>query len=395
MTKKPPATDFAAKTPKAKKGAAKPGPTVDKSGKKKVNVALQGGGAHGALAWGILDYLLEDGRLEVEGLTATSAGTMNALAFAHGMADGGRDGARKKLEEFWWETSKAGALFSPVHGNPVERMLGIGNGENPFSYFMFDTMTRMFSPYQFNPLDINPLRDVLQKTIDFDKVRACDNLKLFISATNVRTGKVKIFDREHISLDVALASSCLPFLFKAVEIDGEHYWDGGYSGNPVLYPLFYQTESSDIILIHLNPLYREEIPMTAPDIMNRLNEVSFNSSLLKELRAIAFVKKLIEHDMIRDEYKHMYKDLLVHPIRADDMMKEFSVASKFDTDWEFLTDLRDIGREGMKLWMEQHYENIGVRASVNLHEEFLVEKGEEKHFFSKDRTDAPEKKRKF
>ncbi|MFA5592681.1 MAG: patatin-like phospholipase family protein [Micavibrio sp.] len=353
--------------------------------RKKVNLALQGGGAHGALAWGILDYLLEDGRLDVEGMTATSAGTMNALAFTHGMVEGGKDGARKKLEEFWWETSRVGAIFSPVRGNPFERMMGIGNGENPFSYFLFDMMTRMFSPYQFNPLDINPLRDVLQKTIDFDAVHACSTLKLFISATNVRTGKVKVFDTPRISLDVALASACLPFLFKAVEIDGEHYWDGGYSGNPVLYPLFYNTESSDIILIHLNPLYREEVPTTAPDIMNRLNEVSFNDSLLKELRAIAFVKKLIEHDMIRDEYKHMYKDLLVHPVRADDMMKEFSVASKFDTDWDFLTTLRDIGRAGMKTWLDGHYDNIGARTSVDLHEEFLAPKGTPHHFFSAER----------
>ncbi len=363
-----------------------------KSTTKKVNIALQGGGAHGALAWGILDALLEDGRIDVEGFTATSAGTMNALAFAQGMQEGGRDGARQKLQDFWWEISKAGAIFSPVHGNPVERFLGLGSGENPFAYFMFDTMTRMFSPYQFNPLDINPLKDVLERTIDFDKIRACDKLKLFVSATNVRSGKVKIFRTQDISIDVALASSCLPFIFKAVEIDGEYYWDGGYTANPALYPLFYQTDNNDIILIHLNPMYREEIPTTAPAIMNRLNEVTFNDSLLKELRAIAFVKKLIEHDMIKDEYKHMYKDLLVHPIRADDMMKEFSITSKFDTDWDFLLTLRDAGRDGMKTWLEQHFDNIGKHSSVDLHEEFLAPKTEKAHFFSKDRLNGKKKK---
>lgn len=358
---------------------------------KKVNLALQGGGAHGALAWGILDALLEDGRIEVEGFTASSAGTMNALAYTQGMYEGGRDGARQKMQDFWWEISKAGAIFSPVHGNPIDRFFG-GSGENPMAYFMFDTMTRMFSPYQFNPLDFNPLKDVLEKTIDFEKIRACDKLKLFVSATNVRSGKVKIFKTEDMTIDVALASSCLPFLFKAVEIDGEFYWDGGYTGNPALYPLFYQTESSDIILIHLNPLYREEIPTTAPAIMNRLNEVSFNDSLLKELRAIAFVKKLIEHDMIKDEFKHMYKDLLVHPIRADDMMKEFSITSKFDTDWDFLLTLRDAGREGMKIWLEDHFENIGKRPSVDLHEEFLAPKNDGHHFFSKTRMTDKKKK---
>lgn len=369
----------------AKKAAGKPV-------KKQINVALQGGGAHGALAWGILDALLEDGRVEVEGFSASSAGTMNALAFAQGLSEDGRDGARRKLEEFWWEISKAGAIFSPVHGNPLERFFGLGSGENPYAYFMFDTMTRLFSPYQFNPLDLNPLKDVIDRVIDFDKVRACDKMKLFISATNVRTGKVKVFRKEEVTIDVALASSCLPFLFKAVEIDGDHYWDGGYTGNPALYPLFYQTQTRDVVIIHLNPLYREEIPTTAPAIMNRINEISFNDSLLKELRAVAFVKKLIEHDMIKDEYKSMYKDVLVHSVRADDMMKEFSITSKFDTDWDFLTGLRDTGREGMKIWLDQHWDNLGEKASVNLHEEFLNDKGIDKHFFSEKHINDHKKK---
>ncbi len=343
-----------------------------KQDKKNVNIALQGGGAHGALAWGILDMLLEDGRIDVEGFTSSSAGTMNALAFAQGMMEGGRDGARAKLEEFWSEISKVGVFFSPVHTNPMEKFLGFGSAENPFAYFMFDTMTRMFSPYQFNPLDINPLRDVLLRVIDFEKIRACDKLKLFTSATNVRTGKVHIFHGKEMSIDVALASSCLPFLFKAVEIRGEYYWDGGYTGNPALYPLFYETKSDDIILIPLNPMYREEIPTSAPTIMNRINEISFNDSLLKELRAIEFVKRLIEQDMIKDEFKGQYKNLLVHSIRADDMMKKFSITSKFDTDWDFLIKLRDAGRAGMKNWLDQNFDNLGVRPSVDLKQELLI-----------------------
>lgn len=198
---------------------------------------------------------------------------------------------------------------------------------------MFDTMTRMFSPYQFNPLDINPLRDILERTIDFEKLQQCHHLKLFISATNVKTGHVKVFRTPELSIDVAMASACLPFLFKAVEVEGEHYWDGGYTANPALYPTFYETKSADLVLIHLNPLTRDELPTTAPAIMNRLNEVSFNSSLLQELRAVSFVKKLLEFDMIKDEYKHLYKNLLVHSVRADDMMKEYSITSKFDTSW--------------------------------------------------------------
>lgn len=342
-----------------------------KTSSKRVNIALQGGGAHGAFAWGILDKLLEDGRLSVEGFTATSAGTMNALAFAQGMAEGGAVAAREKLEEFWFAVSQAGAVYSPVRGLPIERMLGFGNGENLAGYFLFDTLTRMLSPYQFNPFDLNPLRDVLKSCIDFDTVKSCGCMKLFISATNVRTGKVKVFSTQEITLDVALASACLPFLFKAVEIGGEHYWDGGYMGNPALYPLFYETESRDILLVSLNPIEREELPVTAPDIMNRVNEISFNSSLLKELRAISFVKKLLGEDMLKGEHKARYKDLLIHPIRADAVMREYSVASKFDTDWSFLTDLRDQGRNVMGAWLDEHYENIGVRSSGDLYAEFL------------------------
>lgn len=352
---------------------------------KKANIALQGGGAHGALGWGILDALLEDGRIEVDGLTASSAGTMNALAIAQGLEEGGADGARAKLEEFWWETSKAGAVFSPVHGNPFEKMMGMGSSENPLSYFMFDTMTRMFSPYQFNPFDINPLRDVLEKVFDFEALKACSKIKVFFSATNVRSGRPKIFKNEDMSLNVALASACLPFLFKAMEIDGEFYWDGGYTANPALYPLFYNTDSSDIILIHLNPLYREEIPTTAPSIMNRINEISFNDSLLKEFRAIAFVKKLIESDMLKDEYKGHYKNLRLHSVRADDMMKEFSITSKFDTDWPFLTNLRDIGRAGMKTWLDEHFDNIGVKSSVDLTSDFLFAPDAAKHVPEQDK----------
>lgn len=350
-----------------------------------INLALQGGGAHGALAWGVLDYLLEDGRIDVEGITATSAGTMNALAFAQGLYEGGRDGARQKLHDFWWKTSNAGVMFSPVQGNPLERMMGLGNGENPFAYFMFDTMTRIFSPQQFNPLDINPLRDVLDAVFDFEKIQQCKQIKLFISATNVADGKSRVFPREDITIDVALASSCLPFLFHPVEIDGEYFWDGGYTGNPALFPLFYETESLDILLVHLNPMRRDGVPATAPEIMNRLNEVTFNSSLLKDLRAIAFVKKLIEHDMIKDEFKHMYKDMRVHAIHADEMMKDYSMHSKFDTSWDFLTNLRDTGRDGMKKWLKKYFDNIGERSSVDLNEEYLSNKGSRKNFFSKSR----------
>lgn len=338
---------------------------------KTVNLALQGGGAHGAFAWGVLDKLLEDGRIMPEGICATSAGTMNALALGYGMHLGiargdGREKGREVLEQLWTEVSKAGRL-SPVRlgmlpGMPVEHSPG---------WAWFDALTRSSSPYQWNPFDYHPLRDVLEKVIDFPTLATCDQTKLFISATNVRSGKVRVFNTAEISIDVALASACLPYLFKAVEIGGEHYWDGGYMGNPALFPLFNRTESRDVMIVHINPIERPDVPKTGPEIQNRVNEISFNASLLKELRAVAFVKKLIEHDMLKDGYEAQFRDVLVHSIRAEESMCEFSVATKFDTSWSFLTELRDRGRKTMAAWLERHFDDVGTRDTVDLHAEFL------------------------
>lgn len=338
---------------------------------KKINLALQGGGAHGSFAWGILDKLLEDGRLDVEGFCATSAGTMNACAYAYGIKKGGPDMARETLHDFWWNIHQTGQLYNPVKHLPWEKQLS-ANMDNSIAFFFFDTFTRLLSPYQTNPLDLNPLRDVLAKTVDFEELRRCTCPQLFISTTSVKTGKVRVFKNKEITLDVVMASACLPFLFKAVEIDGEDYWDGGYAGNPALFPLFYQTKSRDIMILHINPMFRPETPKTAPEIMNRVNEITFNSSLLKEMRSIAFVKKLLEHDMLRDEHKNDFKDILMHSIRADQAMLEFSVASKFNSNWEFLTMLRDRGRETMAKWLDEHYQDVGVRDTVDLHNEFLA-----------------------
>lgn len=339
--------------------------------KRRVNLALQGGGAHGAYAWGVLDRLLEDGRIEIEGIAATSAGTMNACALAYGMKLGGPDKAREMMEEFWHGISMAGRKYSPVKHFPWEKWMWSWNMDNSLTYAMFDMATRMFSPYEFNPMDFNPLRDVLDESIDFDALRCCDDIKLFISATNVRTGRVRIFETHEMSLDVAMASACLPFLYKAVEIDGEYYWDGGYIGNPALFPLFYHTKSNDIVVVHINPLEREEIPTSAPEIMNRINEISFNSSLLKEFRAIAFVQKLLGEEWIKDEHKNKLKHLNVHSIRADTAMRDLSVASKFNTSWDFLKHLRNKGRATADQWLEEHFDELGECSSVDIHNEFL------------------------
>ncbi len=338
---------------------------------KTINLALQGGGAHGAFAWGVLDMLLEDGRLDVEGLCATSAGTMNACAYAYGRMMGGNDMARETLHDFWWNIHQAGKIFNPVQQLPWEKEFGI-NMDNSLAFFFFDSFTRLLSPYQSNPLDLNPLRDVLSKTVDFEALRKCECVELFISTTHVRTGKVRVFKNREVTLDVAMASACLPFLFKAVEIDGEEYWDGGYVGNPALFPLFYHTKARDIMVLHINPLDRPEIPRSAPDIMNRINEITFNNSLLKEMRSIAFVKKLIEHDMLKEEHKDHFKDILMHSIRADEAMLDYSVASKFNSDWDFLTSLRDKGRDTMAAWLDENYKHIGVKDTVDLDTKFLT-----------------------
>jgi NTE family protein len=334
---------------------------------KTINLALQGGGAHGAFAWGVLDRLLEDERIAFEGLSATSAGAMNAVVMAYGMTQGGREGAKKALMGFWRRVAHAG-MISPLQPTWFERAQHNHSLENSPAFVMFDLISRLYSPYQFNPLNYNPLRQVLEESVDFDMLRQKSALKLFLSATNVRTGKVKIFGNEELSADAVLASACLPFLFQAVTIDGESYWDGGYMGNPAIFPIIYKCESRDIVIVHINPIERMETPTTARDIMNRINEISFNSSLMREMRAIAFVTKMIDDGTI-DEGK--MKRMLIHAIEGQDFMRDLGVSSKMNADWEFLTHLRDVGRERAECWLEDNFSAINKNTSVELSAMYL------------------------
>ena len=335
-----------------------------------INLALQGGGAHGAFTWGVLDRLLDEPDIEFEGISGTSAGAVNAVVLAFGLMEGGRTGGQAALADFWRRSSRDGSVWSPVRALPKVTIPGM-EMVTAATYAAFDTMTRTFSPYEFNPFDINPLRDLLSETVDFEALRTRCGTKLFLSATNVRSGRVRVFETREASVDVVMASACLPFLYKAVEIDGDHFWDGGYVGNPALFPFFYNCESRDVMIIHINPMERHEVPKTAPDILNRINEISFNSSLIDELRAINFVTRLIEQDWLKDEYKDRLRDILVHSVRADQALEDLPVSSKFDVGWAFLTDLRDRGRIEADRWLEANRDQIGKRSTVDLESQYL------------------------
>ena len=338
---------------------------------KPVALALQGGGAHGAFAWGVLDRLLEDGRLDVEAMSATSAGAMNAVVMAYGISLGGFEGARAKLTEFWKAISDAGQLYSPVRTTPMERWLQAFGIHSEFSptFMAFQALTHFFSPYQLNPWGFNPLKDVLTRVVDFGRLQVCPvTTRLFLSATNVRTGKVRVFENRELSADVVLASACLPYIFQAVEIDGEHYWDGGFMGNPVIFPLIYRKGTRDVVIVHINPIERKKLPVTAPEIFNRMNEISFNSSLMREMRAIAFVTRLIDEGTIDSD---KYARIRVHGISESAAMEQLGVATKLNPDWQFLMSLRDVGRRAADAWLTTHFDGIGKESTVNVAELYL------------------------
>ena len=329
---------------------------------KKINLALQGGGSHGAFTWGVLDKILEDGRLEFEAISGTSAGAMNAVVCADGMVRGGNDGARDALEHFWSAMSDS-AKGSPIQRSPFDVLMGNWSLENSPGYDFFDAMTRVVSPYQTNPFNMNPLHRLIEEVVDFERVRACDQMKLFISATNVETGRVKVFDPHSLTADMVMASACLPMVFQAIEIDGVPYWDGGYMGNPSLFPFHTHTDCSDIVVIQINPVEREGAPKSAQDIMNRVNEISFNSSLLKELRSIDFVSRLIREGKISDKE---YRNTRIHIIEDQDVLLPLGASSKMNAEWAFLTHLRDLGRVTAEGWLEKNFKHIGKKATVDI-----------------------------
>jgi len=325
-----------------------------------VDLALQGGGAHGAFTWGVLDRLLEEDWLRIEGISGTSAGAMNAAVLAGGHAAGGRQGARAALEAFWNRVSQA-ARFSPFQRSPLDVLLGRWTMDNSPAFLAMDLTARLFSPYDLNPLGANPLSLILLDSIDFDRL-AVSPIRLFVTATNVRTGRGHVFRNEQLTPDVLLASACLPALFQAIEIDGEAYWDGGFAGNPTITPLVRECTSSDIILVQVNPIERQGTPRSARDILDRTNEISFNSPLLKELRMIAVLRQAI--DPGNAEGAH-WANMRIHRI-ASEVMVELGYSSKLNAEWSFLCMLRDEGRRCAAAFLAEHADDIGRRSSFDL-----------------------------
>ncbi len=326
---------------------------------KVVSLALQGGGAHGAFTWGVLDRLIEDGRLAFEAITGASAGAMNAVVMSEGWLEGGPDGARAQLESFWRHVSLDGGL-----SEPQRRIFDVflDMWSPVASNALFDFWRGTLSPTDANPLDINPLRDVVRDLVDFERLRGAP-VKLFVSATNVWTGKARIFETAELRAEHVLASACLPTIFRAVEIEGEPYWDGGYMGNPALYPLFYEAAADDILLVQINPVERRETPTEMRAIQNRLTEITFNGGLLRELRVVDFVTRLLDEGKLdRREYKRVN----MHRIDGGEAISRFMASSRLNAEWSFFQTLRDLGRASAEAWLKENYDTIGERSSLDL-----------------------------
>lgn len=340
--------------------------------KKRINLALQGGGAHGAFTWGVIDHLLEDGRLAVEGISGTSAGAVNAVMLADGLNRGGPDEARKRLADFWRAASLGGDLPA-VQRAVTDKLFALWPGEGSPTFNWLQAWSQQLSPYDLNPLNINPLKDLIERFVDFDGLRK-DGRQIFIAATNVQTGKLHIFPKDKISAEAVMASACLPAVFQAVEIDGVPYWDGGYLGNPVIFPFFRSTQTEDVLIVQINPLMRKKIPQTTREIMGRVNEITFNSALMFELRAIEFVNRLIDqrrlpHGTGPNEYRH----IKVHRIVMDGLGERFSASTKLRNDFESLDLLRKLGQRAARRFLDNHFADIGVRSSVDLKAEVSSE----------------------
>ena len=337
---------------------------------KRINIALQGGGSHGAFTWGVLDALIEDGRLVFEAVSGTSAGAMNAAIMLQGWANGGPAGARAALAAFWGELGQM-AVSSPIRRTPLDRLQGNWNLDESAGALWADIIQRTLSPWQRNPLKFDPLRDLLRRHFNAEAVHACHEVKAFIAATNVRTGKVRIFTREELTIDALLASACLPNVHDAVEIDGEAYWDGGFRGNPPIWPFIYNSESTDVVMVEVDPPSRTDVPRSNAEIADRLNEITFGGALMAEMRAIAFVQELTDNGAITGEFSHRLKKLLIHSIGDPITLAPLGAVSKFNIEPEFLNMLFAAGRAAGTRWLFETFDKVGRENSVDIRARFL------------------------
>jgi NTE family protein len=354
-----------------------PNPAIHPA-QRSVNLALQGGGSHGAFTWGVLDALLEDGRIAFEGISGTSAGAMNAVALAHGFAQtqdklrsDPREAAREALSSFWNGIVQMGAL-SEAQRAPFELLLGRFGGENSTAALWTNAMTSFWtstvSPYQSNPLDINPLRKFVESQVDFEALSRLQTLKVFVVATRVSTGKAEVFSGKRLTADAVMASACLPMAFQAVEIEGDHFWDGGYSGNPAIHPLIYNCTGRDIVLVQINPIKREALPTSSAQIADRVNEVTFNAGLIAEMRAIDFVKRLLAEGKLDPAH---YKDVLMHRIDGGEALEAFAASTKSSTKGSLIHTLRDLGQANARAWLGKRFSALGVKGTVNIQQDYL------------------------
>ena len=337
-------------------------PRPSEPGVKHISLALQGGGSHGAFTWGVMHRLISEPRLYIDGLSGTSAGAMNAVVFAGGFIKGSRQGAIDALAEFWGRIAELNSL-------PRSFMRGFPGLASPWrvdtdpAFIWLDFISRIWAPTQLNPLDINPLRDLLTELVDFEGLRRRTDVKLFVSASNVRTCKLRVFRTAELTVETLLASACLPLMFKAVEIDGEHYWDGGYLGNPAIHPLINECASSDVVIVQVNPLNRPDVPVSMRDILNRINEMTFNASLVREMFGIATVSRLIESGSLEDE---RYSAVRFHQIGAEVELAGYGALSKLNTERAFLQHLHDLGYATADRWIAENIDRIGWESTVDV-----------------------------
>ncbi len=343
--------------------------SVRKISSKSVNLALQGGGAQGAFTWGVLDAMLEDGRLDFEAVSGTSAGAMNAVVMSEALVDAPpgpfsetlRERARERLREFWEGVAAAGV--NPFTNAPLQSLIAKWFGWDGWGLWMADIFAHMTSPYDFNPLNLNPLRDLIDNLIDFERVRSCERMQIFVCATNVETGRTRIFRRPELTADHIMASACLPYLYHAVNIDGAPHWDGGYVANPPLFPFFYESQNRDVIVVQINPIERRGTPKTAREIMDRMREITFNSSLLREYRNIDFVNRMMDENRLDPE---RYRKVLIHRIDGGGAMDDLTAKSRLTVSMAFFEDLFRRGRAAGQLWIDENFDQVGKLPTLDL-----------------------------